>query len=570
MPIDITSMQTVGPQSAPAKAYVPKFFSQKLTGRGGKTPGLLSVANNPISVHPNLRTQVKDTETRRYRYHQNATTVTHLPMAPFHEDVLGYMDELEKPDGLLKIAEASRNGKAVQLWMSMEAQAVTLEETEIPADPNTGTKKRTDRDFRATYEVTFYETHDPSDPVHRLDPSSSCSYLHAANACWRTFTSNPLQELLGTVLQSLLAASWAVDVQAWKQYLLDYDLYDAVARRSETWQTAMDACMKTLLDGISKKHRNDPRAMTSFQRQVKYLMSYDIPLEQYRTIYAAIRAVFNPSETRDICKQNLNLLLSDTMDKIEALKPNIPGFVPPANAAPPAGNFSAQQLAAIQSTEPLILVQSGAGCGKSTMVLGRIGYMMDCGVDPNSIMVLSFTNAAADHILEKNPRLKSMTIAKMIHSIYSLNFPDHELSELATLENTLDIYYPKQLGQPRGIVDDFQRLLKAIRKNEPNNCTEMNNFIESHYDEVIQILDTVHQTTLELEIIICYQRIDHLTEPADITSKYLIIDEVQDNSVFEFIYVLRYIAKHQEPLFIVGKLRLPTLNPTNCGKATHA
>jgi len=206
----------------------------------------------------------------------------------------------------------------------------------------------------------------------------------------------------------------------------------------------------------------------------------------------------------------------------------------------------------------------------STMILGRIDHMVANGVNPNDIMVLSFTNAAADHILEKNPRLKSMTIAKMIHTIYELNFPGHELSETATLENTLDIYFPKVMGQTRGVVDDFQHRLRSIRKNDPSAYTDMNNFVEAHYDEVIAILDTVHQTTLDLEIIICYQRIDYLTEPANITSKYLIIDEVQDNSVFEFIYVLRYITKHQEPLFMVGKLRLPTLNPTNCGKAPRA
>jgi DNA helicase-2/ATP-dependent DNA helicase PcrA len=80
----------------------------------------------------------------------------------------------------------------------------------------------------------------------------------------------------------------------------------------------------------------------------------------------------------------------------------------------------------------------------------------------------------------------------------------------------------------------------------------MNNFVERHYDEVMKVLDTIQQTSLEMEIIICYQKIGTLQEPTEVQSKYLIIDEVQDNSIFEFVYTLKYIDKHKESLFIVG------------------
>ena len=157
-----------------------------------------------------------------------------------------------------------------------------------------------------------------------------------------------------------------------------------------------------------------------------------------------------------------------------------------------------------------------------------------------------------------------MTIASMIHSIYALNFPTHELSSTDTIINTLDIYYKNN-----PLVDKFKEHLKALRKQDNNSYTTMNNFIEAYYTDVIGILDYIRQTSLELEIIICYQQIENLQEPPEVQSKFLIIDEVQDNSIFEFIYAIKYVAKHKESLFIVGKLRLPTLTPTNCGKPTH-
>ena len=152
----------------------------------------------------------------------------------------------------------------------------------------------------------------------------------------------------------------------------------------------------------------------------------------------------------------------------------------------------------------------------------------------------------------------------MIHTIYAANFPEHELSTLDTIINSLEIYFGNL-----DVARKFRELCKAVIKNDPDGFTRMNNFVEQHYDEVMHMLDTIGQVSLELEIIICYQKIETLNEPSSVTSKYLIIDEVQDNSIFEFIYTLKYVDKHKESLFIVGKLRLPTLNPTNCGNTTH-
>ena len=103
--------------------------------------------------------------------------------------------------------------------------------------------------------------------------------------------------------------------------------------------------------------------------------------------------------------------------------------------------YSQEQRAAIESTSPLTLVQSGAGTGKSTVILGRIDHMIANGVDPNDITVLSFTNAAANHITDLKPSVHSMTIASMLHTIYSSNYPTHQLSSLSTIINSLDIYF---------------------------------------------------------------------------------------------------------------------------------
>lgn len=552
MPILLNDLQNTAPV---VKTYSPKFFDSKLTGKGGTSAGLLSARNNPLSIDPTVTTSPSDYETYRRNYRAGQTTLNRIPMNPLTTQSLRYMDSVERPDlkDLVKIGTQ----KNVELYMNMKAQTISIEETTVP-DP-WGGPSQTKRVFTASYIITLYYVQDSTKTTH-----AQTNMLHVRptrNYYINIFLTNPLQEMQFDIAQQLKSNGWTIDNQAIVDYIVNYDLYDAVCERSEEWQTYIDKTLDSFFTNIHDHYANDSTAMHYVEDQVKYIMSYNIPLDLYKSIYASIAKNFGATDARRICKQNLNLLLSDTLSNLNAHKTQINGFTPTtqlANLPSSIKRLSNEQKKAVMSTEPLILVQAGAGTGKSTLILGRIDYLVDSGVAPEDITVLSFTNAAADHITDKNPNVHSMTIARMIHEIYTANFQNHELSSLDTIINSIDIYFPPTPGVStpnginRNIVDQFQRKLKAMVKNDTNNFTEMNNFIEENYDDVMAILDTISQTSLELEIIICYQKIDTFVEPASIASKFLIIDEVQDNSIFEFVYTLKYVDKHKESLFIVG------------------
>lgn len=550
MPILLNDLQNTTAQ--PVKLYTPKFFDAKLTGRGGTSTGVLSAKNNPVSIDPALSTTPSDKETRRKIGRSGQTSYNKIPMNPIINEAWRYMTDHKRPDlkDMALIGQA-KNSAAYKLYLHMEAQTITMEETVIP--DRWGGPSTTQKEFRANYICTFYAIKDPNQAV--CYQQNSLQAIGHAQTYWIYYTTNPLQDLQYNVAADLKTWGWNVDHMALQDYLTNYDLYDAVCHRSEEWQSTISDTLAELFKNVHDHYRHDTLALAVVETEVKYIMSYNIPLDLYKAIYAAIVANFDPTTAKQICKQNLNLLLSDTLSNLNANKGQIPGFTPASNGQPlPAAiqRLSKEQTRAVMSTEPLILVQAGAGTGKSTLILGRIDYLVYSGVAPEDITVLSFTNAAADNITAKNPHVHSMTIARMIHEIYTANFANHELSSLDTIVNCLDIYYPVQPGVNRGIVDEFQHKLRAMIKNDANNFTEMNNFIEDHYDEVIAVLDRIGQTSLELEIIICYQKIESFIEPSSITSKYLIIDEVQDNSIFEFVYTLKYVDKHKESLFIVG------------------
>lgn len=343
-----------------------------------------------------------------------------------------------------------------------------------------------------------------------------------------------------------------VNVDDLAEWMDDYDLYDRLCSLANVWSSLeiADQIGDHITDLFATGTPSDA-ALNRLISQLRYLETYPVALEAYRQIHATLIATCPPDVARVLVKQNVNLLINHELQALDDLKPQLTSLPPAPNGAASINPmFSSQQLGAITSEDPLVLLQSGAGTGKSSTILARIAHLtQDRGVDPNDIMVISFTNAAADNIREKNPHVGSSTIARMIHEIYSLNHPTHELSSVETIVNSLSIYFPTN-----PLASSFQQRLIAtdIRRSVPGATTALNGFVEHYRNEVLEMLDTIGQTCLELEIILAYQLIDTMVEPAHISSRYLIVDEVQDNSIFEFIYILRYVAKHMENLFIVG------------------
>lgn len=56
------------------------------------------------------------------------------------------------------------------------------------------------------------------------------------------------------------------------------------------------------------------------------------------------------------------------------------------------------QLAAIKTAGRHVLVRAGAGTGKTTTIVGRCSYLIESGVDPSSIQILTFTRRAAREV----------------------------------------------------------------------------------------------------------------------------------------------------------------------------
>ncbi|MCR6108562.1 ATP-dependent helicase [Salipaludibacillus agaradhaerens] len=280
----------------------------------------------------------------------------------------------------------------------------------------------------------------------------------------------------------------------------------------------------------------------------------------------------------DIARHSLRLLLSQRLHELEEIRDSkgLYQFTPSNHAIDQAmrhnPNYSTQQKSIITTTDPLVIGQAGAGSGKSHTLIGRINYLKDHGEDLSKVLVLSFTNVAAININNRFPGVRSETLANMFHTIYSATYPVQHLSQPSTVANSIRLLNPaSQYFQDLGIDADelgsfiagFAARLEQFdqtgfkRVNLQQELKRLSNLIEGNLDMCIHVLNAVEQTTLELEPIIIHHKLLHGGDDLNIPDEYqnlnyIITDESQDISTFEYILLLELTLHYRSQLLIIG------------------
>lgn len=535
------------------KQYSPKFFNASvLTGKGGQSRGLLNESRDPKMFPKGYKTTV-DPNLQTGTYYNKNIKIYNIPCYIICPSLWDHVQNYDRPD-LATMTKIATKGTE-EIYLTMPLHALQVDEENIPG-PQGSSVTTTKRELSACFHMFLFSVKDPSSTTH------TAVHMHALGNTGNTFHRDIVHNMytsLRNVESVLTSQKYIVDKDAMSDFFQNYSIYTELCKSAEKWMTQTDYY---IADVLVKNINDYTKGKSSYiwnsgnfsvAEALNRLEKYGVPLDQYQSMYTKMENIVSDAILSEICKSNLNLRLSNTLQHMNANRHQLQNC-PCTNHIQSKIPYSQEQREAIESTSPLTLVQSGAGTGKSTVILGRIDHMIANGVDPNDITVLSFTNAAANHIIDLKPSVHSMTIASMLHAIYSNNYPNHQLSSLSTIINSLDIYFNPSIRQMSKAEEDFiysfKYTLERLRDN--NEYTRANNFVEDHIDDVIKALDVIQQTSLELESIICYQKMDTLIEPPETQTKHLIIDEVQDNSIAEFIYSIKYTDKHQCSMYIVG------------------
>ena len=87
------------------------------------------------------------------------------------------------------------------------------------------------------------------------------------------------------------------------------------------------------------------------------------------------------------------------------------------------GNANEAQKEAISATDGLVLITAGPGTGKTFTLVKRAVYLIqECGIQPEQIMMATFTEKAAKELKEKMPQFSGGSVQLWIKE--NLRYPE--------------------------------------------------------------------------------------------------------------------------------------------------
>ncbi|MGA1777030.1 MAG: ATP-dependent helicase, partial [Flavobacteriaceae bacterium] len=242
----------------------------------------------------------------------------------------------------------------------------------------------------------------------------------------------------------------------------------------------------------------------------------------------------------------------------------------------------AQKAPTLHKDGPLIVI-AGAGSGKTRVLTFRIAYLMSQGVDPFSILALTFTNKAAREMKERIGELVGASEAKNLwmgtfHSVFArilraeadkLGFPsnftiyDTQDSDrlIASIIKEMgldkDIYKYKQV---RGRISAFKNSLITVKAyyNDPDlqeadamsRRPEMGAIYKEYVDRCFKAgamdFDDLLLRTNEL-----LNRFPDVLAKYQERFRYLLVDEYQDTNHSQYL-IVRALADRYQNICVVG------------------
>ncbi|WP_292193970.1 ATP-dependent helicase [Butyrivibrio sp.] len=232
-----------------------------------------------------------------------------------------------------------------------------------------------------------------------------------------------------------------------------------------------------------------------------------------------------------------------------------------------------QRKAATQIDGP-VLILAGAGSGKTRTITYRIAYMIDQGIEPSSILAITFTNKAAKEMKDRALALLAGTSSVPFLSTFH-SFGYTLLQKTAPL-----IGYTKRIHICDA--DDSMKRLKKICKNhkiEKELISDISDWISKAKDQLLMPEDIpdIIPGTVEAKALDVYKEYqsqlvadglvdfdDLIMQPVRVFQlhpevldyyqdiyRYIMVDEYQDTSHAQFEFI-RLLADKYKNICVVG------------------
>lgn len=229
------------------------------------------------------------------------------------------------------------------------------------------------------------------------------------------------------------------------------------------------------------------------------------------------------------------------------------------------------QKIAAQHVDGPLLILAGAGSGKTKTITTRLAFLISIGIDPSSILTLTFTNKAATEMRERafslldSSKIFTPPLLCTFHK-FGLLFLKFHMSELERKNNFIIID-----------TDDKKRILKSINKEIPSAllASEVSKYKNSLmspsevkataqlklYQEIAQIYED-YESYLEKNNLVDFDDLlllpykilknnENLAKQISQKYQYIMVDEYQDTNELQY-RLLRLLCSSHNNLCVVG------------------
>lgn len=242
-------------------------------------------------------------------------------------------------------------------------------------------------------------------------------------------------------------------------------------------------------------------------------------------------------------------------------------------------SFTKSQSEAIRHVDGPLLVLAGPGSGKTTVVTKRVQYLVqDCSISPSSILVITFTKAAATEMKERFTRLMEQqaqppggygnvsfgTFHAVFFNILKLSY-GFTVANIIT-EETRRQYLKESVDRMKLEIDDENEFLTGIAGEISlikNERVELEHYFSKNCSEEVfrKIYEGYEERKKRARLIdfddMLVYTWELLSKRRDILSawqkkyQYILVDEFQDINRLQYD-ILRLLAEPENNLFIVG------------------
>ena len=227
------------------------------------------------------------------------------------------------------------------------------------------------------------------------------------------------------------------------------------------------------------------------------------------------------------------------------------------------------QQKAAQHIDGPMLILAGAGSGKTKTITTRLAYLISIGIDPASILTLTFTNKAALEMKERAYALiENVTYPPLLCTFHKFG--------LLFLKFHID-----RLGRKNNFViidsDDKKKILKSIDKEITTSilATEISRYKNSlisveeaknqaqdkYYTQIANIYEKYEKNLRDNNLVdfddlllLTYKILDENEDLATQTSnryQYIMVDEYQDTNELQY-KLLKKLCKNHNNICVVG------------------